>query len=99
MLNTIYFDNVSCFCKGLCKRFENTVRRGSYNNIDENGNPMKNCKECEYFCFYTELFCPCCGFKYATRPASKKKKYYRELESATATKQESQTSISPISLQ
>jgi len=101
--NIVVSGNKIVPCKGLCERFRNTIQRGAYNKTDKNGNPMKNCRQCEYFCYYTNLYCSCCGQKYSTRPASKKKKYYKELEDlngesigqSAAAKQESHTSILP----
>ena len=64
-------------CKGICSQYKATRSTDKFYYL----NGRKRCTKCEIFLDWSNLNCPCCGYKLRTKPrniiARKKRKWIR----------------------
>jgi len=58
------------WCKGICVQY----KTGKNPDGSRYGNGKKRCSVCDIFIEYSDLYCPCCGFKLKTLSRNKQSK-------------------------
>lgn len=75
-------------CKGICVRYKASKPTG----IGRYASGQKRCQICEIYLRWSEIYCPCCGYKLRTKPRNLK--YKAKLRDESVKKEKRKTRAS-----